>query len=201
MKKIIYVSLLLTYLLLSSACQPSEQAMQTASAQTEAAKPTSTKTATATQTPTPTETPTPTNTATSTETPTPTETLTPTITPTPEPCAEFPFEGTWAGTLTRRYVWTTLEKPPEQYTDGITMVLEQEGCQVQGTMFFESGQMTGNEEDLGGNINEEGWVGLWRTGQGTFYFHIVDDALVSNFKNKYGSTTFNFYLERVEEAE
>ncbi len=79
MKKIIF----LVVLLLAS-CQPSEQAVQTAIAKTQAAVPTVTPVPTLTATPLPTETPIPTNTPLPSATPLPTATYRPTNTPIPE---------------------------------------------------------------------------------------------------------------------
>ena len=87
MKKIIVISLMA---LLLVGCGTSEDAVQTAIAETEAAKPTLTYTAVPTDTPEPTFTPLPTDTPQPTETDIPTETTVPTeeYTPTPLPPME-----------------------------------------------------------------------------------------------------------------
>ena len=99
MKKYFGFILIIVFGEILSACTTSESAIQTAIAQTEAAKPTETETPKPTNTPTLTFTPEPTITPTNTQTPSPTFTETPTDTPEP-PSIEERIIGKWSGAMT-----------------------------------------------------------------------------------------------------
>jgi len=115
MKKYFRFILVIVFGVILSSCSTSESAIQTAIAQTEAAKPTEPPK------PTETETPEPTNTPTSTQTPSPTSTLTPTDTPEPLSIEER-ILGKWSGAMTNK----NGDKVPALWTfiDGGVMVIE-----------------------------------------------------------------------------
>jgi hypothetical protein len=136
------------------------------------------------------ETPVPTNTTEPTATLTPTNHATDTLLPTEtatitqEPCAEFEFEGDWLG-----YIQTTHINSGTTVQVAISIHLEQNGCQILGTLQTIEGN---HKSTLNGVISEDGWFQSDRPDG--LSFQIVDGYLVSNRIT--ANHRYSYFLQR-----